>query len=135
MEVENEVATEVTNDVEDPSMIRIGTLCYVVTSCLASPASRCAVGKIVEVVSLPSVRAFGVTPTPNCLGLSWSGLGLLSSWNRAGLPRTTKTSPRAVRDPGVFAILNRASAVLIRERTSSLNSFFPEPGVGSRFNQ
>jgi hypothetical protein len=34
-------------------MIRIGTLCYVVTSCLASPASRCAVGKIVEVVSLP----------------------------------------------------------------------------------
>ena len=34
-------------------MIRIGTLCYVVTSCLASPASRCAVGKIVEVVSSP----------------------------------------------------------------------------------
>jgi hypothetical protein len=34
-------------------MIRIGTLCYVVTSCLASPSSRCAVGKIVEVVSMP----------------------------------------------------------------------------------
>lgn len=34
-------------------MLRIGTLCYVVTSCVASPASRCAVGKIVEVVSLP----------------------------------------------------------------------------------
>jgi hypothetical protein len=32
-------------------MIRIGTLCYVVGSCRASPASRCAVGKIVEVVS------------------------------------------------------------------------------------
>ena len=34
-------------------MIRIGTLCYVVTSCLASPSTQCAVGKIVEVVSLP----------------------------------------------------------------------------------
>lgn len=34
-------------------MIRIGTLCYVVPSCRASPAARCAVGKIVEVVSGP----------------------------------------------------------------------------------
>ena len=34
-------------------MIRIGTLCYVVESCRASPASRCAIGKIVEVVSMP----------------------------------------------------------------------------------
>ncbi len=34
-------------------MIKIGTLCYVVTSCLASPRTQCAVGRIVEVVSLP----------------------------------------------------------------------------------
>ena len=34
-------------------MIRIGTLCYVLSSCRASPPARCAVGKIVEVVSLP----------------------------------------------------------------------------------
>ena len=34
-------------------MIKIGTLCYVVTSCLASPDTSDAVGKIVEVVSLP----------------------------------------------------------------------------------
>ena len=34
-------------------MIKIGTLCYVVTSCLASPETSDAVGKIVEVVSLP----------------------------------------------------------------------------------
>ncbi|MDQ6620495.1 MAG: hypothetical protein M3Z31_12515 [Pseudomonadota bacterium] len=34
-------------------MIKIGTLCYVVTSCRASPPARCAVGRIVEVVSLP----------------------------------------------------------------------------------
>ena len=34
-------------------MIRIGTLCYVVDSCLASPSARCAVGKIVIVVSAP----------------------------------------------------------------------------------
>jgi hypothetical protein len=34
-------------------MIKIGTLCYVVPSCLASPKTQCAVGKIVEVVSLP----------------------------------------------------------------------------------
>jgi hypothetical protein len=34
-------------------MIRIGTLCYVVATCRASPAARCAVGKIVEVVSGP----------------------------------------------------------------------------------
>jgi hypothetical protein len=34
-------------------MIKIGTLCYVVPSCLASPRTQCAVGKIVEVVSLP----------------------------------------------------------------------------------
>jgi len=33
-------------------MIKIGTLCYVVESCLASPLTQCAVGKIVEVVSL-----------------------------------------------------------------------------------
>lgn len=34
-------------------MIKIGTLCYVVTSCVASPRTQCAVGRIVEVVSLP----------------------------------------------------------------------------------
>ncbi|HTI47538.1 MAG TPA: hypothetical protein VMB76_13345 [Casimicrobiaceae bacterium] len=34
-------------------MIKIGTLCYVVTDCVASPKARCAVGKIVEVVSQP----------------------------------------------------------------------------------
>jgi len=34
-------------------IIKIGTLCYVVESCSASPRTRCAVGKIVEVVSLP----------------------------------------------------------------------------------
>lgn len=34
-------------------MIRIGTLCYVVPSCMASPATSKAVGKIVEVVSAP----------------------------------------------------------------------------------
>jgi hypothetical protein len=34
-------------------MIKIGTLCYVVTSCVASARTECAVGKIVEVVSLP----------------------------------------------------------------------------------
>lgn len=34
-------------------MLTIGTLCYVVTSCVASPSTRCAVGKIVEVVSPP----------------------------------------------------------------------------------
>ena len=34
-------------------MIRIGTLCYVVTSCTASPATAKAVGKIVEVASAP----------------------------------------------------------------------------------
>jgi hypothetical protein len=34
-------------------MIKIGTLCYVVDNCVASPRARCAVGKIVEVVSLP----------------------------------------------------------------------------------
>ena len=34
-------------------MIKIGTLCYVVTNCLASPRTQCAVGRIVEVVSLP----------------------------------------------------------------------------------
>jgi len=34
-------------------MIRIGTLCYVDTSCVASPRTRCAVGRIVEVASLP----------------------------------------------------------------------------------
>ena len=34
-------------------MIRIGTLCYVDTSCVASPLTRAAVGRIVEVVSLP----------------------------------------------------------------------------------
>jgi len=28
-------------------MIKIGTLCYVVESCLASPRTRCAVGKVV----------------------------------------------------------------------------------------
>ena len=35
------------------NIIKIGTLCYVVTSCVASPSSQCAVGKIVEVASLP----------------------------------------------------------------------------------
>jgi hypothetical protein len=34
-------------------MIRIGTLCYVVDTCVASPRARCAVGRIVEVVSPP----------------------------------------------------------------------------------
>ena len=34
-------------------MLKIGTLCYVVSTCRASPAARCAVGKIVEVVSAP----------------------------------------------------------------------------------
>jgi hypothetical protein len=34
-------------------MIKIGTLCYVVPSCLASPQTRTAVGRIVEVVSAP----------------------------------------------------------------------------------
>ena len=34
-------------------MIKIGTLCYVVPSCLASPLTRQAVGRIVEVVSAP----------------------------------------------------------------------------------
>jgi hypothetical protein len=38
---------------EAVAMIKIGTLCYVVESCLASPRTRCAVGKVVEVVSLP----------------------------------------------------------------------------------
>jgi hypothetical protein len=38
---------------EQHAMIKIGTLCYVVESCLASPRTQCAVGKIVEVVSLP----------------------------------------------------------------------------------
>lgn len=34
-------------------MIKIGTLCYVVDTCLASLRTQCAVGKIVEVVSAP----------------------------------------------------------------------------------
>ncbi|XXQ52939.1 hypothetical protein ACA040_001601 [Xenophilus aerolatus] len=34
-------------------MIRIGTLCYVVESCTASPATERAVGRIVEVCSAP----------------------------------------------------------------------------------
>ena len=34
-------------------MIQVGTLCYVVDSCLASPSARCAIGKIVVVVSAP----------------------------------------------------------------------------------
>ena len=34
-------------------MIRIGTLCYVVDSCTASPATERAVGRIVEVCSAP----------------------------------------------------------------------------------
>ena len=34
-------------------MIRIGTLCYVVESCTASPATARAVGRIVEVCSAP----------------------------------------------------------------------------------
>jgi len=34
-------------------MIKIGTLCHVVDSCLASPFTERAVGRIVEVVSLP----------------------------------------------------------------------------------
>ena len=33
--------------------LRIGTLCYVDDSCQASPATRDAVGRIVEVVSAP----------------------------------------------------------------------------------
>ncbi|MDM0114853.1 hypothetical protein QTI66_22075 [Variovorax sp. J22R133] len=35
------------------TIIRIGTLCYVDSSCEASPATRKAVGRIVEVVSAP----------------------------------------------------------------------------------
>ena len=35
------------------SVIRIGTLCYVDTTCEASPPTRGAVGRIVEVVSAP----------------------------------------------------------------------------------
>ena len=35
------------------SVIRIGTLCYVDTSCEASPPTRGAVGRIVAVVSAP----------------------------------------------------------------------------------
>lgn len=35
------------------AFIRIGTLCYVDTSCEASPPTRAAVGRIVEVVSAP----------------------------------------------------------------------------------
>jgi hypothetical protein len=34
-------------------VIKIGTLCHVVDSCLASPFTERAVGRIVEVVSLP----------------------------------------------------------------------------------
>jgi hypothetical protein len=34
-------------------MIKVGTLCYVVDSCLASPQTQRAVGKIVEVASAP----------------------------------------------------------------------------------
>lgn len=34
-------------------MIRIGTLCYVLPSCVASPLTQQAVGRIVEVVSAP----------------------------------------------------------------------------------
>jgi len=34
-------------------MIKVGTLCYVVDTCLASPLTQRAVGKIVEVASAP----------------------------------------------------------------------------------
>ena len=34
-------------------MIRIGTRCYVLTSCRASARTQCAVGRIVQVVSAP----------------------------------------------------------------------------------
>ena len=34
-------------------MLRLGTLCHVVDSCRATPSARSAVGRIVEVVSLP----------------------------------------------------------------------------------
>lgn len=34
-------------------MIRIGTLCYVDSTCLAAPPAQGAVGRIVEVVSAP----------------------------------------------------------------------------------
>lgn len=34
-------------------MIRIGTLCYVDSSCVAAPSAQGAVGRIVEVVSTP----------------------------------------------------------------------------------
>jgi len=34
-------------------MIRIGTHCYVLTSCRASARTQCAVGRIVQVVSAP----------------------------------------------------------------------------------
>ena len=34
-------------------MIRIGTQCYVLTTCRASARTRCAVGRIVQVVSAP----------------------------------------------------------------------------------
>jgi hypothetical protein len=39
--------------------LKRGTLCYVVTSCRASPAARRAVGKIVEVVAGPYERHNG----------------------------------------------------------------------------
>jgi hypothetical protein len=34
-------------------MLKIGTLCYVVDSCIASPMTQRAIGKIVEVASAP----------------------------------------------------------------------------------
>ena len=34
-------------------MIKVGTLCYVVDTCLASPLTQRAVGRIVEVTSAP----------------------------------------------------------------------------------
>jgi hypothetical protein len=40
-------------DIGAARIVKIGTLCYVVESCLASPRTQCAVGKIVGVVSLP----------------------------------------------------------------------------------
>ena len=38
-------------------MLKRGTFCYVVPSCVASPAARNAVGKIVEIVGGPFHRA------------------------------------------------------------------------------
>ena len=49
-----------------------------------------------------------------------------------GAPRTTNTRPRAVCEPGFFPSGNRRSAMRMRVRIVSLNSFRSVSGVGSR---